>query len=382
MTEDQFGPDTAIDDHWEEAFADVGHFETGAIPVEAVLRRGKGIRGRRRMAGGSALAVAAALAIGLPAALAGHSGTGNGAESGGDRIYGATNSGGRVTVNPTPFSKGTGHFSGTIDGKPWKVDFDNKNCFSILWSCGFKGPYPWDKYGSLAVDASADEPFNYTLFLSKDVGQAKISLSDGEVLRLDAVPVFDTPVVLFSLPDKIMITRIDLFDVYGTELAFTLPFAAGEPWNVNGAWYRPDEKPPTTTTAMVELARGEIAGEQEIIDAFVGPSGVCFATRHSPGADDPTCDSLVPSTATETFSPPPPGSHSSSSGGRSSVGLAAPEVDHIELTFADGTTSPVPIKSLGGHRFFAYIIPSGKVLTAVTGYNAAGKPLPAVKHSW
>lgn len=382
MTEDQSGPDTAIDDHWEEAFADVGHFETGAIPVDAVLRRGRGIRGRRRVAGGSALAVAAALSIGVPVTIAGGSGSGYGAESGGSRVYGASSSGGRVVVNPTPFSHGKGHFSGTVDGKPWKVDFDNKNCFYILWSCGFKSFYPWDKYGSLAVNSSDGQPEDYTLFLRKDVGHVTVTLQDGEVLRLEAVPVVDTPVVLFAVPKGLQVSRIDLFDTRGAEMAYSVPFSVKGSWSVNGTWYQPGEKPPAEA-GSVELARGELANEQEVITAYVGPSGPCVVTQTAHGAD-PICGSLTASEATESFPKQPGGSQggqASSAGGMSATGLAAPDIDHIELTFADGTTSPVPIKSLGGYRFYAFIVPRGKALTAVTGYNASGKALPAAKNS-
>ena len=52
-------------------FADLGHFTTGAIPVDAVLKQGKAIRTRRRVVGGGVLAVAAALTVGVPVALAG-----------------------------------------------------------------------------------------------------------------------------------------------------------------------------------------------------------------------------------------------------------------------------------------------------------------------
>jgi hypothetical protein len=57
-------------------------------------------------------------------------------------------------------------------------------------------------------------------------------------------------------------------------------------------------------------------------------------------------------------------------------GLVAPNVDHLQLRFPDGTTSPVTIKSLGGYRFYAAIVLKRRNLTGVTAYDSAGKELP------
>jgi hypothetical protein len=43
-----------------------------------------------------------------------------------------------------------------------------------------------------------------------------------------------------------------------------------------------------------------------------------------------------------------------------------------ELDFPDGTKSPIFIKDLGGHRFFAYFVRKGRSLTKITTFDAAG----------
>ena len=63
----------------------------------------------------------------------------------------------------------------------------------------------------------------------------------------------------------------------------------------------------------------------------------------------------------------------------SGSGLAAPDIDHMQLDFADGTKIPVSIKSLGGYRFFAYIVPAGKEVTGVTAFDSTGNALPVQK---
>jgi hypothetical protein len=69
------------------------------------------------------------------------------------------------------------------------------------------------------------------------------------------------------------------------------------------------------------------------------------------------------------------------SGGESVSGLVASNIDHMRLDFSDGTKSPVAIKSVEGHRFFAYIVPKGKNLTSLTAFNSAGIALPVQKNT-
>lgn len=260
-------PSSASDADSDEAmFADLGRFDTGAIPVDAVLRQGRAIRTRRRVIGSGALAIAAALSIGVPVAIAGGGGSGVGAASGQKTLYGASSTGGRVTLNPTPFSNGKGHFSGTVDGKKWSVDFDNKNCYYIAWSCGFADLYPWDKYASLTGGGDwgqRTQPDNYTLFLNADVATATITLQDGEVLRSEAVPVANVPVILFALPPGVGVSKVELFDRNGAEIAYSLPFNIAGAGSFAAQWYKPGDKPPTVTSS-VELTRGNpgVGGEQ------------------------------------------------------------------------------------------------------------------------
>lgn len=366
------GSGTGIDEDWEEMFADLGRFEGGAIPVDTVLRRGEGIRSRRRVAGTAALSLAAVLSIGVPVLITGSADSGYGATAGGDRVYGASSTGPRVTVNPTPRADGKGHFSGTVDGKPWSVDYDNEHCLYITWSCGFPDTYPGDDYASLTADTGPGQPADYVLFLKKDVARVTITLQDGEVLRMEAVPVVNLPVVLFSLPSGLGITKVDLFDAHGEEIAYSLPL------NVKGNgtdgaasaghWYKPGDAV-LTQTGSVELLRGELAGQTIVMTASIGPSGPCVVSRGN--AD---CTFLGPVTGSERFAP-------ASTGGLTGDGLVGPNVDHMRLEFADGTSSPVTIKNLGGYRFFAYIVDRGKAVTAVIAYDAAGKALPDQKNT-
>jgi hypothetical protein len=356
----------------QEMFADLGRFTTGAIPVDAVVRHGKVIRTRRRAVGGGALAIAAALSIGVPVAVAGGS-AGAGAASGG--TYRATNSVGRVTVNPATLSDGKGHFSGTVDGREWSTDFDNKNCFNIPWTCGFSDLNTGDKYASLTVNADwgvDGQPDDYTLFLDKNVARADITLQDGQVLSLDAVPVAKVPAVLFALPPDYGISKIELFDAHGNEIAYSLPFHVAGTWSSVAQWYKAGDQP-SPNVGSVDLVRGDGALGKVAVTAYVGPSGPCFVTLNGRNAGS-NCD------GSELSKSPAPtmnvAQRSVNNQGDSGFGLLAPKVDHMRVDYTDGTSSPVTITKLGGYRFYGFITPKGKTLSDVVAFDAAGNRLP------
>jgi len=370
----------------EELFADLGDFQTGFIPVDAVLKHGHAIRVRRRVVGSGALAVAAALSIGVPVAIAGGGNAAVGVASGAgpNGVYAASSTGGRVTVNPTPFRDGKGHFTGTVDGKKWSVDFDNQNCDYITWSCGFLDLYPWDKDASLAFNSSwglQGQPDDYTLFLDKNVARATVTLQDGEVLRLAAVPTANTSVILFALPFGLGVSKVELFDAHDSQIAYMIPFNIKGSASVDGHWYKPGETPPKDS-GSVELAHGEFGpGEGGTISAYAGPAGPCFV-QQAGGAmgDHPMPNCVMQPVLTGSSTPPVLTGRGDMTGiQHTGEGLAGPKVDRLELDFSDGTRSPVAIKSLGGYRFFGYFVPEGKSLAKITAFDAAGVPLPVEK---
>ena len=383
MNDDRFEPGAGdLDVAEREMFADLGRFENGAIPVDAVVRQGRAIRTRRRVAGGGALAIAAVLSIGVPVAVAGGGSASDSAANGGPNgVYGATSTGGRVTVNPTTLTDGRGRFSGTVDGKKWSVDFDNKNCYYIQWTCGFTSLEPWDEYASLTFNSSwglQGQPDDYTLFLNKNVARAAITLQDGEVLNLEAVPTAKVPVAMFALPFGLGVSKIELFDTHGTELAYAMPFNIKGSASVAGHWYKPGATP-AKDAGSVELAHGLFGpGEETVISAYAGPAGPCVVFQEGGKAGNhplPHCSETPVVTGTMVNAVRGDTTNVQQSG----YGLLAPNVDHMELDFSDGTKSPVTIEGLGGYRFYAYFVPKGKTLTKVTAFDPAGKALPRQK---
>lgn len=386
MNDDRFEPGAGdLDVAEREMFADLGRFENGAIPVDAVVRQGRAIRTRRRVAGGGALAIAAVLSIGVPVAVAGGGSASDSAANGGPNgVYGATSTGGRVTVNPTTLTDGRGRFSGTVDGKKWSVDFDNKNCYYIQWTCGFTSLEPWDEYASLTFNSSwglQGQPDDYTLFLNKNVARAAITLQDGEVLNLEAVPTAKVPVAMFALPFGLGVGKIELFDTHGTELAYAMPFNIKGSASVAGHWYKPGESP-AKDSGSVELTRGLSGpGEETVISAYAGPAGPCVVFQEGGKAGDhplPRCSETPVVTGTVSVGKVTvrgDAAYSQDFG----YGIVAPSVERMELDFSDGTKGTVAIKSLGGYRFYAYSVLKGKTLVKITAFDAAGKALPLQK---
>ena len=375
----QYGPGTddgGGGDGDAALFADLGHFETGAIPVDATVKQGKTIRRRRRVAGGGALAIAAALSIGVPVAVAGGGGSGYDAANGGpDGVYAAGSTGGRVTVNPTTLTHGKGQFSGTVDGKKWSIGFDNKNCYYIVWACGSDNQGPDSKYATLALNTSPGNPDNYTLFLQKQVATVILTLGDGEVLHFEAVPVAKTPVVLFALPPGLGVGKIEVFDARGAEIAFSTPFSAKGLASVDGRWYKPGEKPPPAA-GPVDLVRGKYGSSNVVVTAYTGPSGPCIVTDLAASLSADCIHATPISGSMRDVSGSSQGVRSSGEVASVTSGLVGPKVARLQLDYADGTTSPIDIKSLGGYRFFAYVVSGGKPTTGVTAFDAGGKALP------
>lgn len=246
-----------------------------------------------------------------------------------------------ATVNPTPFTSGKGQFSGTVDGKKWSVAFDNVNCYYIPWSCGFTGLYPWDKYASLTGSG------NYVLFL--------------------------------ALPSGLGVSKIELFDSHDAEIAYSLPFNLKGAASAAAQWYKPGQKPPTFS-GSVEIMHSD--GDPEgAVSAYVGPSGPCVVTNAG-GVPIADCDPLFGPVAgsLDVQSPVVTSAGGAKSfGATSGYGLAAPNVTRMQIDFADGTKSPVSIKSLGGYRFYVFFIPERKEATGVTAFDSSGKALPIYK---
>lgn len=214
-------------------------------------------------------------------------------------------------MNPTPFTNGKGHFTGTVDGKKRSVDFDNKNCDYITWSCGFPDLYPWDKYASLTFYSGwgqQGQPNDYTL----------------------------------ALPCGLGVSKIELLDTHGAEIAYSMPFNIPGSASVGADWYLPGAKP-YPASGSAELARADTGPGRKVVITASGKAQY--------------------------------------SGGESPSGPVASNIDPMLLDFSDGTKSPVTIKNVLGHRFYAYIVPKGKNLTGVTAFDAAGIALPVQKNA-
>src|SRR2546423_9526347 len=220
-------------------FADIGHFETGAIPVDAVVKRGKAIRNRRRLVGGGALAAATALTIAVPVALAGGSGEG------------AKPTAGHAIVVERPYENAAQQiaFAGSIDGKAWsrtyvshcsgKPPLGGAECLVRVPGAD-KSPVEmvmqdeWHKQGDF-----------YSAQFGPDTDYVVITLDTGDQATVPGVAADDGyRVAYFELPRRSTIEKITAYRKDGREIAHTRPGTIMGVENVLRmalVWDRPDD---------------------------------------------------------------------------------------------------------------------------------------------
>lgn len=334
----------------EEIFADLGRFVT-AIPVEATMKQGRAIRRRRRVIGGGALAIAAALAIVAPVAWLG--GSGQSVEAG---------SGPRTVVD-RPVLESVDHilFSGTFSGKKWSLtvrpDCDPgtpgpDECMSMMTRSD-----PVATPVDLLVDDvqfRAGDNFFYALEYSPETDFAVVTLSTGDQVTVPGVDVDAAHRdAWFPAPRQTPITKIIAYRKDGTEIGHTPDWGKDvtDP-DVIGTWYRPDG---TTLLSApdVKVADGTAGGVDWTIEATMGRSGRCFVYRIG----------SVPATLCPAF-----GARAYKAGPKDGVvlGEVAPETARVDVAFQDGTVQHLtPVRS-NGHVYVGTYVPAGAVVVSVT----------------
>ncbi len=340
-------------------FADLGHFQTGVIPVDAVLRQGKAIRKRRRVLGGGILAAAAVLTIAVPVALAGGSGEDLSAASGP-----------RIVVN-RPDLKAADRIllSGTFYGKRWSLtvrpgcDFGSDGECSSMVSSSDPVSTPVDLLVDDVKDPGMDNYF-YVLRYSPETDFTVVTLSTGDQVTVPGVDVDSTHrTAWFPAPRSTPITKIVAYRKDGTQIGHTPDWGKDiSDGDVLGTWYRPDG---TTLHSVpnVVVARGTTGGVDWDIESTIGPSGLCFVYRIG----------SVPRTVYPAFGVKTYMNNVGKPGPKDGVvvGEVAPETTRVDVTFKDGTVQHLtPVRN--DHVFVGTYVPDGATVVSVrpvTGTN-------------
>jgi hypothetical protein len=355
----------------ERLSTDIGRFEPGFAPVAAVLSYGKALRAKRR-AVWAGLTIAAVLAVAAPIALT----------AGGGAAEPASPSGSPPTVTVDPphtDAHGLPVFSGAIGGKQWTASVVNQphpGCLPSFGFCPQQVPAPADPVDLLATgDAKTNR---LVLLFRTDAAGAEVLFRDGDHVTLQPVPLQGLRLALLALPVGDDIDQIVAHTASGDRTA--IPFNSPDGSVELTRWYAPGALPkPSASQAKIASGRG--AGPMELASktastgpqmdwqatAYVGPYGVCIVqgwgtglyTRCTPQGQQPPTGlpfyNVYDPTQSQTIATE-----------------VDPAVDHITITYDDGTHTTLRPVRVAGHAFVALVEPLGHSILSAPSYDSSG----------
>jgi hypothetical protein len=357
----------------ERLGTDIGRFEPGHAPVDAVIRHGRAIKARRRAVAGSGLAAALVLGIGLPLALSGH-------RAGAP----AATAGHRVTVDaPHRDDKGATVFSGSIDGHAWSAPVEvlrqgggpggGSACIMSFGNCVSGFPAATDP-AAVSASSGTGQPDQYTVDFRADVQRVRIDLRNGQTLMLDPMPVGDHRIALLELPSGLRISRFTAYGADGEEIGFAIPFQQPGGASVAVTWDAPGAKPalPEASARVASGVTPGMTGEQKwSVTAYVGPYGRCVVQSASRSGTVSRC--------VDRDAKPPvslPFTHVKANGTpywlQSEID---PSVDHLDVAYSDGSTKHLTPARVAGHAFVGLVVPAGLEVESVTAFDGSGRQL-------
>ncbi len=342
-------------------------------PIDDAMRRGRAIRGLRRVAlAVGVAAVAAAAVFSVPALL--HR-TASPAPTSPSSPY-------TVTVQAPGRDAQPGAIaSGTINGRRWwiladrpGVDGAGPGQQDIITTGPAVGAIGWTA-PAVPVLSTAHSlgPVSFTGITSgaaqvqvgavqADVSYVTVRLGNGSVLTLHPVLVYGTRAVAFAIPVGAAITDAAAYSAHG-EIGVAVPFnqPGGIAWFAS--WLRPGQHQAARVSARI--GSGTAGGTAWSATAYLGPWGICIGLYGFafPGA---LCVPSVPAlTAVLDLN----------QGGTPEIagGIAPGSVARVVVTQPDGTTAQVRLVTVGGQKLFAIALRPGTGPLRWTAYDSAGK---------
>jgi hypothetical protein len=348
-------------------------------PVDAVIRKGKSIRLRRRIGAVAGLAVLVAIGAGASALVPPGS---RGPVSPQKPV---------VTVNPPgPHAPRGLISSGMVNGKSWRIVAQRPQ---VQGGPGGKArEYCFEANGAVsseacgpALAADAGGPVNFsglsggaveTMYgaVAPDVTRAEVILADGTMLGLHPVAAYGGRYVGFAIPASLPIARIIAYSG-PDELRYAIPFhsASGSTVAGGGGGGPPGPPPPPPTKGGQQapprgsylIGSGSVGGQAWSLTVHAGPWGYCIT-----GATEDCLDIVSAPLGNQMLV-----ENSTSSAAGYDFGSASGSVDHVIVTFADGSTATVRPADAGRAKFFAFAVPRGGIARRVTYYAASGQQI-------
>jgi len=335
-----------------------------AAPVDAVRRRGRRMRVRRRFGAAAALAVLVAAVVTVPGLLHGRS----------TPVPVAPLVTPKVTVGhvTSPASHGL-IATGTVDGKPWTIRLTAAGKDICVYTSGSPGmdcgvdwtqpswPISFSSAGS-AVYASVGT-------VSPQVSRVDVVLSDEAVLRLDPVRFGRARWIGVEVPARLPIGRLIAYSRHGV-LAYAIPFTdLGTGLTIVENWLTPGEPVPGRVTRVIGAGRN--GGTRWSVTVHAGPWGWCAVPAVPGGGGGTGCWPGIP-----------PGKYGVQlgSGGPGSrpwwiVGAVRSSVSYLSLSLKHGGTVLIPVVTVAGERLYAVAVFRPSLIAGWGAYDSRGRRL-------
>jgi hypothetical protein len=331
--------------------------EPGSPPVDAVMRRGRRLKSRRRLS-----ALSAALVVGVLVAA------GYATQKAPPKAPAHTVSPpAGITVTPGLWSDGGVIATGTTDGEPWQVtvtDPASRQCFSGTVgsaSLGFICDVAYPANGvPLAWQLLSDGSHQALITgVAPDVRYVVLTVA-GQQLKLIPVIADDGQRYVGLVgPADLTITTGYAYLADGQRQAITQFSPPG--------WTRADaDSPPIGAAALGPV---EADGQGWTASAEEGSWGTCIATGDMLGLV--SCTTAAPLTTLAAL-----GVAYASDGSPAVVyGSAPPDAASLKVTLTDGGILHVPVTTVGNENLWAFAIAGGQVVMSWKAYSSAGKLL-------
>jgi len=342
----------------------------GPLPFNAVVRRGRAVAIRRRIAVAAVVGVIAA-AVGTSAVLYQPS---TPPEPVAPAHY-------HVTVSPPGPGSPVGLIAdGLINGRRWQVTGAQQPdasgptiCFrasTAEMSCDQHRPpraSRTDGPAALTYGIGAG-PVAIIGTVRSDVVYLRVALTNGQNLTLWPVAVFGRSrarYVAFEVPSSTAVTKLTAYSAR-SELGYAIPFTAGGSVEVT-RWLRPGE-PALPRPASYLIGSGRLGGQPWSERAYVGPWGVCIRGAGYGSTCAPvSIGRLAEGHAAKLILV------SGGSAGTSFVVVAgAPSVSYLLVSRADGSTVRVATRLAGGTSFGTFTSAPGERAIRWAAYSGAG----------
>jgi hypothetical protein len=330
-----------------------------SAPVGSVIRKGRGIRNRRRAGVAAGLAVVIGLGAALPSIVR-HSPAPP--QPVGPPHY-------RITVRPPAKGAPAGLIAtGAINGKKWSV--------TLLRSGGGSTVAQIPGYSYYNVGGSPDGNPAYLTqnsdqvrasavgTVARNVTRLTLQMANGTLLDLHPVAYRGQRWVAVMLPARLPVLDVVAYSGSG-EIAHAIPFNNG---GVVG-WLKPGQQGPARAT--MKFASGTADGQRWSAYAYVGPWGRCFQTGNSDGCF-PGLASLVRKGQLLSMGGCDPRARNNATFYQLNAALS---VRSVLVRMSDGAAARLRPVAVGGSGAFGFLVAGSARFKSWTAYGASGQQL-------